>query len=45
MPLPAGTPKHVLGELEIDLLGWHFFLGGLSPALQYAEGARKGVVA
>jgi hypothetical protein len=44
LPLPAGTPKHVLRELESDLLGWHFSLKGRAPALQYAERARKAAV-
>jgi hypothetical protein len=39
LPLPEGTPKHVLRELESDLLGWHFSLAGRAPALQY-EGAK-----
>jgi hypothetical protein len=42
MPLPAGTPKHVLRELESDILGWHFFVLGQAPALQYAEAVRTG---
>ncbi|MBX6376381.1 MAG: hypothetical protein IRZ13_19410 [Acetobacteraceae bacterium] len=41
MRLRARTPKHVLRELESDLLGWHFWLTGRAPALQYAEGARS----
>lgn len=40
--LPAGTPKHVLRELESDLLGWHFAVSRRAPALQYAEAIRKG---
>jgi hypothetical protein len=41
LPLPEGTPKHVLRELESDLLGWHFWRAGRAPALQYAEATRK----
>lgn len=41
LPLPAGTPKHVLRELESDLLGWHFAVVGKAPALQYADAARR----
>lgn len=37
MPLPARTPKHVLRELESDLLGWHFWLTGRAPAAQYRK--------
>lgn len=33
--LPDGTPKHVLRELESDLLGWHFWQTGRAPASQY----------
>jgi hypothetical protein len=40
--LPAGTPKHVLRELESDLLGWHFWQKGRSPAMQYARIAIEG---
>lgn len=35
LSLPQGTPKHVLRELESDLLGWHFWLTGRAPAVQY----------
>lgn len=35
LPLPDGTPKHVLRELESDLLGWHFWQTGRAPASQY----------
>lgn len=35
--LPDGTPKHVLRELESDLLGWHFFLTGWAPVEQYRK--------
>jgi hypothetical protein len=45
MPLAAGTPKHVLRELESDLLGWHFAVAGRAPTLQYAAGIRKGTTA
>lgn len=41
MPLPTGTSKHVLRELESDLLGWHFWQTGQAPTLQYAEATRK----
>lgn len=41
MPVPAGTPKHVLREFESDLLGWHFAVSARAPALQYAEAAWK----
>lgn len=41
LPLPEGTPKHLLRELESDLLGWHFWRTGRAPALQYAESTRK----
>jgi hypothetical protein len=34
--LPADTPKHVLRELESDLLGWHFWWAGRPPAAQYS---------
>jgi hypothetical protein len=42
LPLPTGTPKHVLRELESDVLGWHFAETGETPALQYAEVMRRG---
>jgi hypothetical protein len=45
MPLSAGTPKHVLRELESDLLGWHFAVAGRTPVLQYAAGIRKRIKA
>ena len=35
MPLPAGTPKHILREFESDLLGWHFWRNGRAPEAQY----------
>lgn len=41
LPLPVGTPKHVLRELESDLLGWHFAVARKAPALQYAGAARQ----
>ncbi len=41
LPLPEGTPKHLLRELESDLLGWHFSVNDRAPALQYAEGTRS----
>jgi hypothetical protein len=34
LSLPQGTPKHVLHELESDLLGWHFWRTGRAPAAQ-----------
>ncbi|ACL55942.1 conserved hypothetical protein [Methylobacterium nodulans ORS 2060] len=34
--LPENTPKHVLRELESDLLGWHFWRTGRAPAAQYS---------
>ena len=40
--LPEGTPKHVLREFECDLLGWHFWQTGRSPARQYAKTAIEG---
>jgi hypothetical protein len=36
LPLPEGTPKHVLRELESDLLGWHFEQTGRAPLAQYS---------
>ena len=36
LPLPVGTPKHVLRDLESDLLGWHFWRTGRAPASQYS---------
>ncbi len=36
--LPAGTPKHVLRELEGDLLGWHFWRTRRVSPLQYRAG-------
>lgn len=44
-PLLERTPKHVLRELESDLLSWYFAVSGRAPALQYAEGTRKGTAA
>ncbi len=38
--LPDGTPKHVLHEVESDLLGWHFAIEKAPPALQYARASR-----
>lgn len=35
LPLPDGTPKFVLRELESDLLGWHFWKASRAPAAQY----------
>lgn len=35
LPLPKGTPKHVLRELKSDLLGWHFWQTGRAPAAQH----------
>jgi hypothetical protein len=35
MLLPAGTPKHVLRELESDLLGQHFWHSRRPPSAQY----------
>ena len=35
LALPEGTPKHVLRELESDLLGWHFWRTDRAPAAQY----------
>jgi hypothetical protein len=35
MLLPAGTPKHVLRELESDLLGQHFWRSHRPPSAQY----------
>lgn len=40
LPLPGGTPKHVLRELESDLLGWHFWRTGRAPASQYSAPPR-----
>jgi hypothetical protein len=37
MPLPDGTPKYVLHELESDLLGWHFWRTGRAPVFQYRK--------
>ncbi|MCB4825446.1 hypothetical protein [Roseicella aerolata] len=34
--MPEGTPKHVLRELESDLLGWHFWRTGRAPLAQYS---------
>jgi hypothetical protein len=30
-----GAPKHVLHELESDVLGWHFWLTLEAPSCQY----------
>ena len=30
-----GAPKHVLHELESDVLGWHFWLTRAAPSCQY----------
>jgi hypothetical protein len=30
-----GAPKHVLRELESDVLGWHFWLTRAAPSCQY----------
>jgi hypothetical protein len=30
-----GAPKHVLHELESDVLGWHFWLTRTAPSCQY----------
>jgi hypothetical protein len=30
-----GAPKHVLHELESDILGWHFWLARAAPSCQY----------
>jgi hypothetical protein len=30
-----GAPKHVLHELESDVLGWHFWLTQTAPSCQY----------
>jgi hypothetical protein len=40
LPLPKGTPKYVLRELESDLLGWHFWRTGRRArhAIQRATG-------
>jgi hypothetical protein len=35
--LPERTPKHVLLELETDLLGWHFWHTGRAPSAQYLK--------
>ena len=35
MLLPAGTPKHVLRELESDLLGQHFWHSRRPPSAQH----------
>jgi hypothetical protein len=37
LPLAGGTPKHVLRELESDLLGWHFWHTGRAPIAQYLK--------
>ena len=37
LPMAAGTPKHVLHELESDLLGWHFWRTGRAPIFQYRK--------
>jgi hypothetical protein len=41
LSLPEGTPKHVLLELETDLLGWHFWHTNQAPTLQYLERQQK----
>lgn len=41
LSLPERTPKHVLRELETDLLGWHFWHSGRAPIAQYRERQRK----
>jgi hypothetical protein len=39
-----GAPKHVLRELESDVLGWHFWREGTAPLCQYrAEEDRGGL--
>jgi hypothetical protein len=40
LPLPSGTPKHVLRELESDVLGWHFWCCRRAPAAQYSLDSR-----
>lgn len=37
LPMPPGTPKHELHELESDLLGWHFSIAATVPSLQYSR--------
>ena len=41
LSLPQGMPKHVLRELESDLLGWYFWHAGCAPAAQYLERQRE----
>lgn len=36
LSLPRRTSKHVLRELESDLLGWHFWQTGRAPAAKYS---------
>ncbi len=45
-PLPTGTPKHVLHELESDLLGWYFWRNRCAPSCQYRseEGRQTGAL-
>jgi hypothetical protein len=31
----SGAPKHVLQELESDVLGWHFWRTRAAPSCQY----------
>jgi hypothetical protein len=42
LSLPQGTPKHVLRELESDLLGWYFWHAGCAPTAQYLEQSPAG---
>jgi hypothetical protein len=42
LALPEGTPKHVLRELESDLLGWYFWRTGRAPTAQYLEQSPAG---
>jgi len=37
LSLPRATPKHMLRELESDLLGWHFWHTSGAPIAQYLK--------
>jgi hypothetical protein len=40
LSLPERTPKHVLLEVETDLLGWHFSHANHAPTVQYLDPQR-----